>query len=86
MADTATKSLEQILERVIQTSDQVNTIASASEQQSATSIEIAINTEQMNKIAGETAENMKAMLLASNEVTLLSEELTSLIEALKKKA
>ncbi len=69
LAHDAGDALRQILKAVEKTSDQVRGIATAAEQQSATSEEINRSTDQINRIAEDTA---GAMSLASSAVSDLA--------------
>ncbi|HCR12430.1 MAG TPA: chemotaxis protein, partial [Desulfovibrio sp.] len=75
LAHDAGDALRQILNYVEKTSDQVRGIATAAEQQSATSEEINRSTEQINRIAEETAGTMS---MASSSVASLSHLATDL--------
>ena len=75
LAHDAGDALRQILNYVEKTSDQVRGIATAAEQQSATSEEINRSTEQINRIAEETAGTMS---MASSSVESLAHLATDL--------
>jgi methyl-accepting chemotaxis protein len=59
LADTSGQTLGQIVRLVDAAADQVRSIATASEQQSATSEEINRSIEDVNRISSETAEAMR---------------------------
>lgn len=82
-ADLAGGALSAIVQIVESTSDQVRTIATASEEQSAASEQISRNTEDVNRIATETAGAMRESSLAVNELAGLSEQLQNIIGSLK---
>ena len=65
------------------TADQVRTIATASEEQSATSEEITHSVESINSIAKENANNMQEARKAVEEVVNQSHVLSQLIEQLQ---
>ncbi len=83
LAEKAGEALDTIVRIVEETSDQVRTIATAAEEQSAASEQISQNTEEVNRIAGETAESMSQSALAMSELARLSGELSQVIEGLK---
>lgn len=83
LANVAGESLRAIVDVAVSNADQVNSIASASEEQSATSEQIGSSSDEINRIAMETAESMRESAHAVNELAALSQELQSLIEALK---
>ncbi len=76
-------SLHEILSVSINTSDMVRSIASAAEEQSAASEQIARATEELNAISCETAEAMNQSALAIAEVARMAEELRGIIEGMK---
>ncbi|WP_320008156.1 methyl-accepting chemotaxis protein [Maridesulfovibrio sp.] len=82
IAHSSGKTLERIVDIVSGTSDQVQSIAAAAEQQSATSEEINRAVDDINSIASRTAEGMHAANKASSELVRMSEELNVLIKQL----
>ena len=84
LAEQAGEALGAIVRIVEDTSDQVRTIATAAEEQSAASEQISHNTEEVNRIAGETAESMSQSALAMSELARLSGELSQVIDGLKR--
>ena len=82
--DRAARSLEAILESAMQSSDQVRSIATAAEQQSAATEEINRSIEDINLISKETAEAMNEAAKAVEELseqTVVLRELISALEA-----
>ena len=77
LAGKAGAAIEDIRESVVLTADQVRSIATAAEEQSATSEEVARSTEQINAISGETAQ---AMAEARNDLNALADLAASLKE------
>ena len=75
--------LTKIQEFVDDTADQVRAIATAAEQQSATSEEINRTSEEINAIASDIAEAMTQSAQAMDDMAQLSGELRSLIDELK---
>ncbi len=71
--------LKDIVASISEASDQVRSIATASEQQSAASEEISRSTGQINTIAGETAQAMTESAEAVSKLTALAHELNSII-------
>lgn len=82
IAHSSGQTLERISEIVNGTSDQVQSIAAAAEQQSATSEEINRAVDDINSIASRTAEGMHAANEASTELVRMSDELNTLIKQL----
>lgn len=78
------EALKEILDLAGQTADQVRNIATASEQQSASSEEIARSVEHVNTIAGETAQAMGEASKAVSELAAQAQELARIIESLKR--
>ncbi|WP_034632815.1 methyl-accepting chemotaxis protein [Maridesulfovibrio bastinii] len=83
LADKAGSALQKILETVADTADQVRAIATAAEEQSATTEEINRSTEEVNRIAIETSESMEQSTRVTNELAKQAEELIQLINELK---
>ncbi|EPR42132.1 methyl-accepting chemotaxis sensory transducer with Pas/Pac sensor [Desulfovibrio sp. X2] len=75
LAHSAGDALKKILDFVRRTSDQVLGIATAAEQQSATSEEINRSTDQIHRIAGETAESMAQAAETLDEIARLADDL-----------
>lgn len=82
IAHSSGQTLERIVDIVSGTSDQVQSIATAAEQQSATSEEINRAVDDINSIASRTAEGMHAANEASSELVRMSDELNVLIKQL----
>lgn len=78
------ESLEKILEFVHLVNDQVQSIATASEQQSAASEEINQSVEQVATISAETARAMEQAAGAVTDLTQQSQSLQRVIEDMKK--
>ncbi|MFV0347183.1 MAG: methyl-accepting chemotaxis protein [Halodesulfovibrio sp.] len=83
LAGRAGDSLEAIQGVAVSTADQVRSIATASEQQSAASEQIARSAEEINRIAGETSQVMVESGKAVNEVARMAHTLQSIVEQLK---
>ncbi|MBS6830334.1 MAG: methyl-accepting chemotaxis protein [Desulfovibrio sp.] len=77
------EALQQIVEMADSTADQVRAIATASEQQSASSEEINHSIIQVNAIAGDTAQAMQAAAEAVTELAEQTRALTGLIDNMK---
>lgn len=85
--DLATRSgdaLKEIVNMVDNTADQVRSIATASEQQSATSEEITRSVGQVNTIATETARAMEEAARAVSELAGQAQVLSGLIDEMKR--
>ncbi|WP_412973815.1 methyl-accepting chemotaxis protein [Oceanidesulfovibrio marinus] len=80
MSHEAGESLEKILRLVESTDDQIRSIASASEQQSAASEEINLSTGEINRIAVETVE---AMAMASGGIDKIAQMAADLREFMR---
>ncbi len=86
MVSNAGEALLDIVHLADNTADQIRAIATASEEQSATSEEITQSVDSINHIAKDNANNMQQARQAVNEVVNQSHILTELIEQLQKKA
>ena len=82
-ATKAGESLHAILDIVATTSDKVSSIATASEEQSATSEEISRGTEEINRIAEETSSLMEEAEKAVTELSHLVDETKKLVKELE---
>jgi len=80
LANQSGESLERIVAFSDETSGQVQSIATAAEEQSAASEEINRAVDDINQIASETAEGMNQSAEAINELARLSNELRHLIK------
>lgn len=83
LATTSGQALNEIVQLVDTATDQVRSIATASEQQSATSEEINRSIEDINRISGETADAMRQSAQAVGELATQAQALRSLIEKMK---
>ncbi len=83
LADKSGVVLAEILGMADQTADQVHSIATASEEQSATSEEINRSISQVNTIASETSSAMREASIAVSELARQAQSLLSLVEAMK---
>ena len=84
LANTSGEALHGILEMADQSADGVRAIATASEEQSATADEISRSITQVNLIATETTNAMVDAATAVSELTRQTQELSRLIENLRK--
>ncbi|MDO9082805.1 MAG: methyl-accepting chemotaxis protein, partial [Humidesulfovibrio sp.] len=73
------EALREIVGMVERTADQVRSIATASEEQSAASEEISHTTEDINRIASETAQAMNESAHAVSDLSRLAQELRKII-------
>ncbi len=78
------KALQGIVEMAENNSDGIRAIATASEEQSATSNEISLSISMVNSIASETTNAMVEASHAVNALTEQTQQLTKLINELKK--
>jgi methyl-accepting chemotaxis protein len=83
LARQSGEALQQIVSLVDQASDQVRSIATASEEQSATSEEINRSVEEINRISSETADAMRQSAQAVGELAGQTQNLRGLIEQMK---
>lgn len=80
LADRAREMLREIVEVSDNSSMQVQSIAAASEQQSATADEINRATDEINSISGETSQSMQHASQSVNSLRNMVEELDDLIQ------
>ncbi|HWR03805.1 MAG TPA: methyl-accepting chemotaxis protein [Humidesulfovibrio sp.] len=83
LANQSGAALEEIVTLVEVSTDQVRSIAAASEQQSAASEEINRSIEDINRISGETASAMNQSAQAVGELASQAQTLRALIEKMK---
>ncbi|MFR8276355.1 MAG: methyl-accepting chemotaxis protein [Desulfovibrio fairfieldensis] len=83
LAGRSGQALEEIVSTVELTADQVNAIATASEEQSAASEEINHSIVQVNDMAKQTAEAMAEAARAVSDLAAQTQDLTELIRELK---
>ena len=84
LANQSGDALQEIVGMTDDTADQVRAIATASEQQSASSEEINRSITQVNAIAGETARAMQESARAVSDLANQAQVLTHLIEDMKR--
>lgn len=84
LASQSGVALKKIVDLVIRTSDQVRSIATAAEQQSASSEEINRAVEDIRRVTSETSEGMNHSASSVNNLASLSQQLHGLISELKK--
>ena len=84
LAGESHKALQEIVKLVIDVTDQVRAIATASEEQSAASEEISRSVEDIKNISEETAKGMEETRSAIESLVHLAEELRALTEELAK--
>ncbi len=83
LAQKSGEALNEIVHMVDTATDQVRSIATASEQQSATSEEINRSIEDINRISGETADAMRQSAQAVGDLASQAQNLRTLIEKMK---
>ncbi|HWR03283.1 MAG TPA: methyl-accepting chemotaxis protein [Humidesulfovibrio sp.] len=84
LANRSGEALHEIVSLVDTATDQVRSIATASEQQSATSEEINRSIEDINRISSETADAMRQSAQAVGELANQTQTLRRLIEDMKR--
>lgn len=80
LANDSGKALSEIVSRVENAADQVRAIATAAEEQSATSEEINRATDEINQISVETSQIMQEAAQAIQEVATMASRLNAVIE------
>ncbi|WP_457571651.1 methyl-accepting chemotaxis protein [Desulfovulcanus sp.] len=83
LAGESGEALKKIVDLSIENSNQIQSIATASEEQSATSEEISRSVEEVNRIVGETAEAMIQSSQAVQELARMASELREVIKELE---
>ncbi len=83
LANQSGQALQEIVATVEATGDQVNAIATASEEQSAASEEINQSIVQVNDMSRQTAEAMAEAAKAVSDLAMQAQSLTDLIQELK---
>jgi len=83
LAGKSGEALNEIVSLVDMTTDQVRSIATASEQQSAASEEINRSIEDVNRISSETSDAMRQSAQAVGELAHQAQVLKSLIDQMK---
>jgi len=82
LTSTAGRILEEIVAIISNTADQVHSIATAAEEQSATSEQINSSTEEINRISAQTSESVAQSTHEIREVADLAEKLRKLVREL----
>ncbi|WP_045220205.1 methyl-accepting chemotaxis protein [Desulfonatronum thioautotrophicum] len=85
-ANTSGEVLKQILDLAELAADQVRSIATAAEQQSATSEEINRGVEDINRISAETSEVMNQSAQAVSELARMAVDLNTIIDEMRGQA
>jgi methyl-accepting chemotaxis protein len=83
LANRSGEALGEIVSMAQNTSDQVQAIATAAEQQSSTSEEINRSVDEINRISSETSDSMTQSAQALTELSRLAQDLQSLIEQMQ---
>jgi methyl-accepting chemotaxis protein len=83
LADSSGNALKEIVDLASANSAVVDSIATAAEEQSATSEEINRAIEEINRIVGETANGMTQSAAAVQELSRMAQELRQVMETLK---
>ncbi|WP_051286344.1 methyl-accepting chemotaxis protein [Megalodesulfovibrio gigas] len=83
LADASGRALKEIVALVDQTTDQVRSIATASEEQSAASEEIARNIEAVQRLSSEASDSMQQSAQAVSELASQGQRLRRLVDDLK---
>ncbi|MBZ2171162.1 methyl-accepting chemotaxis protein [Desulfovibrio sp. DS-1] len=86
LANKSGDALLSIVQLVDVTSEQVRSIATAAEQQSATSEEINHSIEDISRISAETSDAMRQSSVAVTELARQSQEMKSVIDGMKREA
>jgi methyl-accepting chemotaxis protein len=80
LVEEAGNSLSEIVTMITQTADQVRSIATASEEQSAASEQINRSTDEINRISAETSDSMVQSSSAVSDLAQLAQELKRIID------
>jgi methyl-accepting chemotaxis protein len=80
LADNAGHVLEEIVKQSLTIADMVRTIATAAEQQSATSEEINMNLGRINNLSQDISQRIQAASLSIREVSAMAGKLDTLVE------
>jgi len=83
LASEAGESLQQIVSSVDRVTDMVRQIATAAEEQSATSEEISSNITGIAEVAGENSEGVKQVSIATEDLAKVAEELKAMVSEFK---
>ncbi|MBU0457059.1 MAG: HAMP domain-containing protein [Bacteroidetes bacterium] len=75
--------LSQILESIENVTMQINQVAAASEEQSATAEQVSTNIESINNVANESAVGVQQIASASEDLNRLTENLSKIVEQFK---
>ena len=86
LANKSGDALQAIVQLVEVTSEQVRSIATAAEQQSATSEEINRSIEDISRISAETSDAMRQSSVAVTELARQSQAMKTVIDAMKQEA
>ncbi|WP_353118867.1 methyl-accepting chemotaxis protein [Nitratidesulfovibrio sp.] len=86
LANKSGEALQSIVQLVEVTSEQVRSIATAAEQQSATSEEINHSIEDISRISAETSDAMRQSSVAVTELARQSQEMKTVIDGMKREA
>jgi methyl-accepting chemotaxis protein len=78
-ASRSGEALQEILNQIESVTTQVNQIATAAEEQTATTGEITTNIQQITDVVNETARGAQESAIAANQLTSLAHELKSLV-------
>jgi len=83
LVEKSGEALSTIVNDIIGTADQVRAIATAAEEQSATSEEITRSLDEINTMAGETADAMQQSAQAVSDLSMQAQELQRLVNDLR---
>ncbi|MDH5543788.1 MAG: methyl-accepting chemotaxis protein [Nitrospinota bacterium] len=83
LADETGRSLSEIVKKVEISTDMVNHIATASEEQSKTVEEIARNVNEVAQVSIETSKDSKETLVAAQKLSVLADDLSKLVSQFK---
>lgn len=84
LANSSGSALAEIVDLAAASSDVVSSIATAAEEQSATSEEISRAIDEINQVIGEISEGMNQSSIAVQELSHMAQELRSVMDQLKK--
>lgn len=83
LAESAGQAMTNIVETTNQVVDEINQVATASEEQSLTSSQIAINIETINNVSQETLTGIHHMASATDDLNNTTEDLREMVQKFK---
>jgi len=82
-ADESGKALEQILQQINDVNTQIHQVATAAEEQTATTSEISHNMQQITEVVAKTSRGARESASAANQLSTLAEDLQRIVSQFK---